>query len=153
MEIKRITKYSAEHYNLLLTADPDLQTVEGYLPKSIGFQLVDGDQVVGIVLLVPMNSKKIELKNIAVRPDYQHKGLAQKLIKNVLRYAKQHEFSEMIVGTGSASFEQLYLYQKMGFRCFAIRVDFFSDNYKKPIVENGLRLHDMILLRQKITND
>ncbi|GAA2843526.1 GNAT family N-acetyltransferase [Pediococcus damnosus] len=153
MEIKRILKYTSEHYTLLLSADPQISMVETYLQKSRGFQMTDGESLVGVVVLTPINSKRIELKNIAINSKYQHRGLAQTLIKYVLHFARQSGFTEMVVGTGSTSFEQLYLYQKMGFRCFEIRTNFFSDNYAKPIIENGLRLRDMILLRRVIDND
>jgi hypothetical protein len=50
------------------------------------------------------------------------------------------------VGTGSTGVEQLYLYQKCGFRMTHIDRDFFVRHYSEPIVENGLVLRDMVRL-------
>ncbi|MNP84355.1 putative N-acetyltransferase YvbK [compost metagenome] len=50
------------------------------------------------------------------------------------------------VGTGNSSVGQLALYQKCGFRITGIDRDFFIRHYSEEIVENGIKVVDMIRL-------
>lgn len=150
MEISQITTFKNEHYELLSIADPNRKLVAHYLEHSVGFQMIEEGKLVGVLVLTPINQTQIELKNISIATKLQHQGKAQFFIQFALKYAKQKNYQEMLVGTGSTSFVQLYLYQKMGFRCFDVKTNFFTDNYADPIFENGLQLHDMLMLRQKL---
>lgn len=150
MKIARIKKYEQAHFQLLLLADPNRHLIEQYLKSSFGFEMLEGENLIGLIVLTPIDQFKIELKNLAIDPKYQHQGYAQKLIQFVTEYAAQRNYHEMVVGTGTTSFVQLYLYQKMNFRCFAVKTDFFIDNYSKPIFENGLQLRDMLLLHKNL---
>ncbi|WP_396442469.1 GNAT family N-acetyltransferase [Limosilactobacillus panis] len=80
-------------------------------------------------------------------PKFENRGLATFLLNFAKEYAHQHHYRKLIIGTGSTSFKQLYLYQKVGFRAVAIRSNFLTDNYRNPIFENHLRLRDMIVLK------
>ncbi|GEL14303.1 GNAT family N-acetyltransferase [Pediococcus cellicola] len=146
MQIRTTQKIEQSDYNLLLMADPNKELVDNYLKQSFVFRLVVKKQLVGIMVLTPNDPRQIELKNIAIDPNFQHQGYAQKLIQFGSRFAVQQGYKRMIVGTGTTSFVQLYLYQKMGFRFLAVKKDFFIKNYPKPIIENGLHLKDMVVL-------
>jgi hypothetical protein len=54
------------------------------------------------------------------------------------------------IGTGNSGFMQLKLYQKCGFRMFAIDYDFFVKNYKEELFEDGLQVTDMVRLRMEL---
>ncbi|WP_412988187.1 GNAT family N-acetyltransferase [Pediococcus siamensis] len=150
MKVQPIQEYTEAHYGLLSQADPNHDLIEDYVKQSYGFQLSDSHLLVGVLILTPEANQTIELKNIAIAEAYRHRGLAQHLIRFGIEFAKQHQYQEMLVGTGTTSFEQLYLYQKMNFRCYKIRPDFFTKNYADPIIENGLHLKDMIMLQQQL---
>jgi len=134
--------------SLLLMADPDEHEVKKYLKGSSILIAKDKDELIGIVVLVTKNGE-FELINIAVKENYQGKGIAKLLIMEVMDLAKTMGATELFIGTGNSSFPQLALYQKCGFRMSHIKTDFFA-SYPEPIYENGIQCLDMVVLRVKL---
>lgn len=147
MQIKPVNKLNAAHYALLLTADPALGLVQQYVQNGQCFAMMAQGEVIGIFVWLPLHAQAIEIKNIAVRSDRQNQGVAQKMLTFAIDKAKKQAYRTMEIGTGTTSLQQLYLYQKMGFRFTEIWRDFFVTHYAQPIFENGLQLKDMVRLR------
>lgn len=53
---------------LLLEADPSEDQIAKYLEKSHVFQLNDTDKTIGVVCLLKLNNKQLEIMSIAVLP-------------------------------------------------------------------------------------
>tara|TARA_B110001450_G_scaffold92164_1_gene87344 strand:- start:44 stop:493 length:450 start_codon:yes stop_codon:yes gene_type:complete len=138
-------KDSSELVELLLSADPDKACVNRYINTGEILTAIIDDKVVGVAVVV-MNGVEAELKNIAVRPMEQGKGIAKDLIDEVKKLAKRLGATFLIVGTGNSSLSQLALYQKCGFRFYRIIPNFF-ETYSEPIFENGIRCIDMVMLK------
>ncbi|MDH6365186.1 ribosomal protein S18 acetylase RimI-like enzyme [Enterococcus sp. PF1-24] len=152
IEIKEITMNQLEdaHWLLILDADPAKEVVEKYLSRSRIFVAERQSQVVGILLLLPTRPEIVEIINLAVAEEFRGQGIATKLIHHVIELAKQENYQQIEVGTGSTGVEQLYLYQKCGFRMSHIEQDFFVSHYSEEIIENGLVLKDMVRLNQTL---
>ncbi|PCI65832.1 MAG: GNAT family N-acetyltransferase [Gammaproteobacteria bacterium] len=149
MNIERYSQeINEELMNLLFIADPDLQTIEKYLPNSTIFVAKESDIFVGIVVIISTGDQ-YELKNIAVHTSYQNRGIAKKLIFKAKEYAKNNGALTITVGTGNSSLSQLALYQKCGFRMKNIEKNFFL-KYPEPIFENGIRCLDLVMLSAKL---
>ncbi len=133
---------------LLLSADPDEDQVRRYLPDATLLVATTGSATVGVAVLT-CEQQVFELKNIAVLPSCQGKGIAKQLIAAIKQEAKEQGAGRLLVGTGNSSLDQLALYQKCGFRMQAIEVDFFA-SYEPPIYENGLRCLDKVILCAQI---
>lgn len=88
--------------------------------------------------------------NVAVAKPFRRQKLAQTLLGHALWWSKKNGFRTVEIGTGSTGMEQLYLYQKCGFRMTHIERDFFVRHYPEEIIENGLVLKDMVRLAQDI---
>lgn len=146
MQITEIKKLSEIEWALLLDADTAKDLVEEYLSRSQIFGLIKTQQTIGIMVLLPTRPDTLEIVNIATNPAFRGQGVATKLINFALNYAKEAAYQRVEIGTGSTGFEQLYLYQKCGFRMVAIETDFFVKLYPKPIIENKLVLKDMVRL-------
>lgn len=146
VNISQLDKITDEHWRLLLLADPSKQLVQQYLQHGTTFEVRKSDQVVAIMVVEGISPTSLEIKNIAVDPKFENQGIATKLLNYALDFAKGHQYRQVQIGTGSTSFKQLYLYQKVGFRITSIRKDFFVKNYQHPIYENGLLLRDMVVL-------
>lgn len=129
---------------LLLDADPDKAAVLTYLKNADILVAKTETAIIGIAVLTHKDGL-YELKNIAIHPDHQGKGIAKQLITEIKFLAKSKGASTLDVGTGNSSLGQLALYQKCGFRMHSIDKDFFV-NYE-PIFENGIRCIDMVRLR------
>ncbi|MAT94221.1 MAG: GNAT family N-acetyltransferase [Halioglobus sp.] len=137
-----------ELWQLLLDADPDRATVTRYLEGSTRLVALDGEDIAGIAV-VTTQGNQAELKNIAVQPSYRGQGVAKQLIGQAKRAAAAGGATSMKVGTGNSSLAQLALYQKCGFRMHGIERDFFRA-YPEPIVENGIRCLDMVVLMAEL---
>ncbi|WP_179203807.1 MULTISPECIES: GNAT family N-acetyltransferase [Vagococcus] len=146
-EIQKLTTY---HFELLLEADPSQQIVEDYTTRGVVFEVLQAQQLVGIVVLLPTRPETIEIVNIAVHPNFQNQGIGQEIIKFSIQTAKDKQYHTLEIGTGSTSLAQLYLYQKMNFRITGVDRDFFLRHYPEEIIENGLILKDMIRLQQDL---
>lgn len=144
--LRTVDQVTAAHWRLLLLADPSRELVQRYLRTGRTFALVGDAGPVAVMVLQEISSAKLEVKNIAVDPKFENRGLATRLLRYAIRFAGEGHYRQLLIGTGSTSFKQLYLYQKMGFRITRVKRDFFVENYQQPIHENGLLLRDMLVL-------
>ncbi len=135
---------------LLLLADPSMEAIESYLDQSDCYIAESGNQIIGAYVLLPLDQQTIELKNLAVNPSEQGKGIGQTLISHAFKIAKTQDFKRIEVSTGNSSTKPLALYRKMGFVQTSVDKDFFLRHYPTPIFENGLQCRDLIRLSTPI---
>lgn len=150
MKFEKLVEEEPLPYELLLLADPSKELVDKYLKHSEVFVATQHGETVGIVVLLPITTGEAEIKNIAVKPELQGKGIGSYLIKNVIKVARQKKYRKICIGTANSSIVPLYLYQKLGFEITGIRKSFFIDNYTEPIYEDGLQAKHMIILTQDL---
>lgn len=132
---------------LLLLADEQENMIDRYIDASQMFILVDNG-VKGEIVLYELPNNILEIKNLAVFPQYHKMGYGKKLIEFVCEKFK-HQFSRVIVGTGDSELTVPF-YEKCGFKkSYAVK-NFFTDNYDHPIIENGKQLIDMIYLEKRL---
>ena len=141
-------KLSPELLKLLLLADPNERAIRKYTKDSQILLAVENGTLVGVAVIAFVGNQA-ELKNIAVRPEDQGRGIGKKLIAQVKENAQQSGMSSVFVGTGNSSLAQLTLYQKCGFKMTNIIPDFFKD-YPEPIFENGIRCIDKVILKHAL---
>ncbi|MEK5233718.1 GNAT family N-acetyltransferase [Lysinibacillus sp. FSL K6-0232] len=127
----------------LLLADESEEAVQSYLYQGILYEIQCGEHLVGVALVMPKSKTTIELKNIAIVPQYQGKGIGKEVLRQLTDICQQQGYQMVLVGTANSSIDNIAFYQKAGFRMESIEKDFFS-NYPKPIYENGIRALDMI---------
>ena len=121
--------------------------VDRYLDRGTMFVLED-DGVKGECVVTNEGNGILEIKNIAIEPDYQGKGYGKKLIEFIAKNYKGM-YSILQVGTGDST-ATIRFYEKCGFtRSHSIK-NFFTDNYDHPIYDGGVLLIDMIYLRRTI---
>ncbi len=137
---------SAYPWDLFLLADPSRDMIEGYISGAVVLGACRDSLMVGALILTTLHDDAWEIKNIAVHPEYQARGIGKELIRAALDACRERGAREVWIGTGNSSINQLALYQKMGFRMAGIDVDFFTRNYPEAIVENGIECRDMIRL-------
>ena len=70
----------------------------------------------------------------------------------IKRIAKLAKFENVIVGTPDRAVKQINFYEKNGFRKYDLKKDFFIKNYPQPIIDNGVMLRDMVMLKVKISS-
>ena len=106
--------------------------------------------MIAVFVLQTICSDTVEIKNIAVDTAFQGQGIGQGLLKDAINLSKEKGFKKIIIGTGDAGIQQLYLYQKVGFEIYDIKHGYFIDNYLEPIFENGIQLKHMIMLKKDL---
>lgn len=148
MKIRQITRNKDEYMDLLLMADPQEDMIERYLDKSDLYVLVNGGDVCSVCVVEPLKNRKCELKNIATRTEDRGKGYAKYMLRYICeRYSAACDV--MYVGTGNYK-EIIRFYERCGFIHSHIVANFFAENYREPIYEDGVRLTDMIYLKKQL---
>ncbi|WP_424245487.1 GNAT superfamily N-acetyltransferase [Elusimicrobium posterum] len=143
--INIITEYK-QYLPLLMLADPDEKMLNKYITRSDIYVLKDGDTAISIAAVLPLDDKKVELKNFATAPEYQNKGYARQVLNHIFDvYSKSHSF--MLVGTADNG---VPFYEKFGFVYSHTVKDFFVKNYPAPIYDEGVQCIDMIYLSKKL---
>jgi ribosomal protein S18 acetylase RimI-like enzyme len=147
MRIEKIEHNKKQFLDLLLLADEQENMIDKYLEKGDMFALFDND-IKSICVVLRLSDDKIELKNIATYPEFQNMGYGRKLIEHITGYYK-NTCSEILVGTGDVP-SALKFYENCGFRRSYIIENFFTDNYDKVMIEDGIQLKDMVYLKKSI---
>ena len=147
MEIKRVETDKKRYLDLLLLADEQEDMVDRYLERGTMYVLEDGG-VKAECVVTDEGDGILELKNIAVAPDFQGRGYGKAMVAFLVQtYTEQHTVLQ--VGTGDSS-STIPFYESCGFRRHHLVKNFFTDHYDHPICEGGVQLVDMVYLQRKI---
>lgn len=147
MKIREVNDNKKQFISLLLLADEQENMVERYLENGTMYVLEDNDVRAECVVTDEGNGI-LEIKNIAVVPEYQGKGYGKILLDFLVR-KYTGLYSVLQVGTGDSPLT-IPFYEKCGFVCSHIVPRFFTDNYDHPIYEGGIQLVDMVYLQKHL---
>ena len=152
-----IRKVSSKHdlpFDLLLLADESIGVIEKYIYDSEVYVATESEdsEAVAVFALLKIDHSDIEIKNIAVAEALQNRGIGSFLISEIKRIAKVARFENVIVGTPDRAVKQINFYEKNGFIKYDLKKDFFVKNYPEPIIDNGVMLRDMVMLKVKISS-
>lgn len=148
MEIREVTGDKKRYLPLLLLADEQESMIDRYLDRGTMSVLIDGGAVKGECVVTDEGQGVLEIKNLAVEPACHRMGYGKALIEYVAaKY--QGQFSVLQVGTGDSPLTVPF-YEKCGFVRFHRVKSFFVEHYDHPILEDGIRLIDMIYLQRKL---
>lgn len=150
ISIRPLKKGETPPYDLLKLADPSTIMIDSYLPKS-GIYLAELEkEIIGVYVLFPISDLKVEIKNIAVKPELQGKGLGKLMLGHAEKTARSMDYKKIRIATANSSIAPLHLYLSQGFLLQEIIPDFFIENYEKPIFENGVQCRDLMVLEKNI---
>ncbi len=147
MIIEEVKENKKIYIDLLLIADEQEDMIDKYLNQGRMFVLNDNG-VKGVCVITDEEKGVLEIKNIAVKSEYQKMGYGKALINFIISIAKDN-YSVLCVGTGDSPLT-IPFYEKLGFHKSHIIKNFFVENYKNPIYESGVRLIDMIYLKMNL---
>lgn len=150
MKVKEITSNKKDFLELLLLADEQEDMIDRYLDEGRMFVLED-DGVKCEAVVTELNATECELKNIATTPEAHGQGYGKAMI-HFLFEKFLGKYQTMYVGTGDVP-GMLDFYRKCGFHDSHRVKNFFTDNYREPIIDQGSRLVDMVYLRADIDNE
>ena len=144
MEIHEVRENRKRYLPLLLLADEQEDMIDRYLPRGWMFVLDDGGVKAECVVTKEADGV-YELKNLAVEPAFQGRGYGRALIEYV--FVRFPDCRTLLAGTGDSPLTVPF-YEKCGFREFRRIRNFFTDNYDHPIIEAGVPLRDMVVLKR-----
>lgn len=150
LKTRRLEGYERIPYELLLLADESMAAINRYVMHSDIYVLERGGKPIAVYVLYGLNEYELEIKNIAVDRAYQGRGIGGFLLQDAAARAAEKGYSSLLIGTAETAVKQLALYRKAGFGFHTIRKDFFTANYPVPIVEGGVPLQHMVVLRKEI---
>ena len=151
LNIKEIREQKEAYMKLLLIGDEQEDMIRRYLDRGRLFAAFnDEGNAVGVMVMNDEGGGVSEIKNLAVTPELQHRGIGRQLINYAIELSRESKtFNELLVGTGDAP-GNLIFYKKCGFEFSHSLKDFFKDNYDHVIIEDGVVLRDMIYLKLKL---
>ena len=140
MQVKKIEN-KEDYIDLLLEADPSKDMIHKYLNDSDVYALKKEDELISIAVILHIDRKTLELKNIVTKENFRNKGYAKTLLKSLCGNYKQ-KYDRMLVGTTE---NNIPFYVKQGFDKYEKTIkNFFIDNYKEEIKDGDLICTDLI---------
>ena len=139
-QVKRIEN-KEDYIGLLLEADPSKASIMKYLQDSDVYGLKLNDEIISLAVILHIDNKTLELKNLVTKKEYRNKGYAKRLLKHLCGNYKQ-KYDKMIVGTTE---NNIPFYVKQGFDKYEKTIkNYFIDNYEEEIKDGELVCTDLI---------
>ncbi|MCP1101505.1 uncharacterized membrane protein YjjP (DUF1212 family)/ribosomal protein S18 acetylase RimI-like enzyme [Aequitasia blattaphilus] len=151
MRVEPILKDKEDFLDVLLIADQEEGMVRQYLEKGELFALYDDEVLRAACVVVLLNNRKCELKNIVTLEEDRNKGYGSYLVNYICEYYSG-TCDLIYVGAGNTK-EALNFYHKLGFENSHIKANFFINYYQQPLFENGERLRDIIYLKKRLESE
>ena len=72
----------------------------------------DGERLVAVLLLRPLDEETVKMRQVAVHPEFQNAGMGSKLVAFAERFAKERGFTKMVAHARGTAVD---FYQKAGY--------------------------------------
>jgi GNAT superfamily N-acetyltransferase len=139
----------AQLRDLFTLAEDSAQQLDAYIDDGRVLVAVDAGTVVGHLQLVGTRfAWALEVKNMAVLPERQRRGIGRALVERAARVAADEDHTTLTVLTAAADVDNLQFYQRAGFRMMAVERDVFTTatGYPDGLVANGIEVRDGVRL-------
>lgn len=145
MDIVEVDRDKKRYLGLLLAGDESEAMIDRYLGRGTLYVGYVCGLPVAVCVTTDEDDVTVEVKNLAVREDMRRRGLGRQMLGHVER---MNPGKTIILGTGETP-STLRFYQSCGFRYTHRILGFFTENYPRPIVEEGVILCDMVYFMKK----
>lgn len=129
---------------LLLIGDESETMIDRYIGQGNLYAGFLEGVPIAVVMTVCIDSTTVEVKNLAVAEGFRRQGYGRRMLRHI---ESRHPGKTIVLGTGETP-STLRFYKSCGFTYSHRIPDFFTDNYPDPIIEEGVRLRDMIYLKK-----
>ena len=147
ISISIVSERKKDFLDLLLLGDEQEDMIDRYLERGDLFVLHDHG-VKCVCVVTQKANGVVEIKNLATAARYQGQGYGTRMMEHVSGHY-QGRGRTLLVGTGESP-RHLCFYRRCGFEYSHRLKDFFVNNYREPIVEDGVLLKDMIYLKKAL---
>ncbi|MDE6346780.1 MAG: GNAT family N-acetyltransferase [Muribaculaceae bacterium] len=129
---------------LLLIGDESEAMINRYLSRGRVFAGIVDNTEISVCVVTSEPGGYIEIKNLAVAPHMRRQGIGRAMLAHI---ESLYRDNDIYLGTGETP-STLRFYMSCGYS-YSHRIEnFFTDNYDSPIIEEGVRLKDMIYLKK-----
>jgi len=129
-------------------ADDSAEQIDSYIERRrVLVAVEDMSEIIGHAQLLPTDrGDTIELKSIAVVPDFQRRGIGRALVNRVLAICRSEGGRAVSVTTATADIDNIRFYQRCGFRATSIERDAFTEakGYPPGLEADGIPVRDSI---------
>ena len=101
--------------------------------SSVCIGAFDGEQLIGYVI----NSRYVDawhIMNVAVDPDFRHRGVATRLLEQVFELTKDNQRRGYTLEVRVSNDRAISLYEKLGFVRQGIRRGYYTDNREDALI-------------------
>lgn len=147
---RRIRRNKERFMPLLLEGDESEKMIARYLDRAelyVCRRFGLFGRPVAVCAVTDEGHGVYEVKNLAVDAAFRGRGHGRRMLAAMAWRFRRGRW--LTLGTGETP-STLAFYRSCGFREYGRIEDFFTDNYDRPIVEQGVTLKDMILMRKKL---
>ncbi|HET6550651.1 MAG TPA: GNAT family N-acetyltransferase [Solirubrobacter sp.] len=128
-------------------AEDSALALDAYIKTGDVLVAVDGGAIVGHLQIVATAQLDVaEIKNMAVDPARQGRGIGRALVAAALARAREQARSTLTVATAAADIGNLRFYQRLGFRLRSVERDAFTaaTGYPPGLLIDGIELRDRV---------
>jgi GNAT superfamily N-acetyltransferase len=153
VRVEEHTGPRAELRPLFELAEDSAEALDGYLHAGRVLVAVDSDRIVGHLQLTGADDESaVEIKNMAVAPSHQARGIGRRLVEAAAALAARKGRATLVVATGAADTGNLRFYQRLGFRMRSVERDAFTlaTGYESGIIIDGIELRDRVWLDRPV---
>src|SRR3954469_24979306 len=137
-------------------AEDSRTELDGYLDDGVVLVAIEGQQVVGhLQLTTPDRRGTFEIKNMAVLPTHQRRGVGRLLVDAALERVRLTSGTTVRVATAAADIGNLRFYQRAGFRMRSVERDAFTvaTGYPAGTQIDGIELRDRVWLELELDSE
>jgi ribosomal protein S18 acetylase RimI-like enzyme len=149
VRIEEHTGSRAELRPLFELAEDSATELDAYIDTGRVLVATDGGRLVGHVQVVDAaHPGEAEVKNMAVDPGVQRRGIGRALLEAAIALARAEGRLTLTVATAAADVGNLRFYQRLGFRMRGVERDAFTaaTGYEPGIAIDGIELRDRVWL-------
>jgi ribosomal protein S18 acetylase RimI-like enzyme len=118
--------YTAEHLQ-------PLRFFEACLLNSTVFGVYHQDEIIGLATFTQEIGEKFShkayLSSVFIQPEFQQKGIASKLLHEIIEYGKKH-VEQVLLTVADDNKPAIQLYEKFGFQTYGIEKNALKDNHQ-----------------------
>lgn len=103
-----------------------------YLKGSETYIYLDNDKAIGFFSFKDMDSGEVELKSMAVIPEYQGKGIGRQMMD---RYLRLNEGKDLFLVTHPLNGAAIILYLRSGFNIVGWKENYYGDGQPRLILK------------------
>jgi GNAT superfamily N-acetyltransferase len=130
-------------------AEDSAEELDAYIDAGRVLVALDGDEAVGHLQITETAVRtEAEVKNMAVVPELQGRGVGRELMAAAIAMAGAEGRATLVVATAAADVGNLRFYQRLGFRMRTIERDAFTPEtgYAAGLMVDGIELRDRVWL-------